>query len=146
MENNTSQDVNQTENNIDSRQDNSGSVNQTAVYSVGQASTYRLGYNSVNCPKPALLMTGSGSGADNSSGFSGSYAFSGAIVIPLGGDTGKRCDRAAEAITLKHEIAIENETAKICFEMIQAGVILNPAKFPILADRCQGIGIRKKDG
>ena len=118
-------------------QENVAAINQTSVYSVGQASTYRI--DSVVCPRPAAVISGATSGGDN---FNSSYSVSGSLVIPLGGDVGKLCESAFAARTEHYLIQNEVNVSRECSQIVAAGLNLNAEQFPVLSKYCAGVSAR----
>lgn len=113
-------------------QESVGVVNQTAVYSVGQAATYRI--DSIVCPSPALISSGN----VNSHG---DFTVSAAIVVPLGGRKNDYCNGALQARSEFYQMSNQVNTALECANLIQAGIVLDPEKFPTLSNYCEGVTI-----
>lgn len=125
------------EQNNETVQENVGIVNQHTSYSVGQASTYRI--DSVVCPNPALVVSGSTSGGGN---FDSSYAVSASLVVPLGGRDARSCTEALESRNLHYQLQNEVAVSKECTAIIGAGVVLNQEQFPLLSQYCNGVSRR----
>lgn len=124
------------EQNNNTRQENVGVVNQSAIYSVGQASTYSI--DSVVCPTPAFVVSGSTSGG---SSFNSTYAISGSVVVPLGGREGKACETAIEARATHYSVQNEVNIARECSALLSEGIVLSKERFPSLARMCEGVSV-----
>jgi len=110
-------------------QENVGVVNQTAVYNLGQASTYRLG--NITCPDANLMFSGNTTNFDD-------YAFSTAIVIPLGGRTKESCVKAAQVTADRMAFDAEASYKKECSALASIyGVTEFSENFPTLAKYCK---------
>ncbi len=116
-------------------QRNSGTVNQTAVYNIGEAAKYRFGEYGVTCASPVGMLSGGRVRYDNE--YTDQISF--ALVIPFGGRNGSNCKRAAEAITNQHVLSAEIQTAKACSELVGNGVTLSEDQYPYLFEKCKGV-------
>lgn len=131
-----SDDLNNVQKN-ETEQENIGVINQTSVYSVGQASTYRI--DSIVCPKPALVLSGATSGGND---YNSTYSVSGSVVLPLGGNVGKLCKDAFEARTIHYQLSNEVAVSKECSQLIAANIDLNSQQFPLLSQYCSGVSAK----
>ena len=124
-------------NDSENTQRNQGTVNQTAIYNIGEAAKYRFGEFGVTCASPVGMLSGGRVRYDNE--YTDQVSF--ALVFPFGGRNGSNCKRAAEAITNEHILDTEMKTAKACAELGSNGVVLSEEQFPFLAEMCQGVDI-----
>lgn len=130
--------------NNDNSLGNTGVVNQTAVYNLGQSATY--GFRGIVCPRPSLVFSGSMNGNTFDGGDSSSYAVSGAIIIPLGGQVGRNCEEFSTTLLAREQAELERyqvessaEIVKLCTNMISAGVQVDAEVYPILARQCSAV-------
>lgn len=115
-------------------QENVGIVQQSAVYAVGQASTYSI--DRVSCPSPSIVISGGYSG--NSHG-SGSVSLSTSAVFPIGGRNSRICTNALEARMTNFILQNEVNVAKECSALLAAKINLSPESFPTLSKMCEGV-------
>ncbi|MGK7934891.1 MAG: hypothetical protein AB4206_03665 [Xenococcaceae cyanobacterium] len=127
---------------------NTGVINQSATYNVGQSATY--GFRGIVCPRPSFIISGSGNGNSFAGNSSNSYAVSGALVFPLGGTVGKNCKDLSTTLLEAEQFKLEEykiksaaETVKLCADMISAGIRVNAEEYPILAKKCSAVIISK---
>ena len=139
----TVQDQSNTMNN-DNSLGNTGVVNQTAVYNLGQSATY--GFRGIVCPRPSFVLSGSANGNSFDGNTSNSYALSGAIIVPLGGQVGSNCRdfsttllEREQAELAKFQIQSAAETVKLCADMISSGIQVDPEIYPALARQCSAV-------
>jgi hypothetical protein len=123
---------------------NTGVVNQTAVYNLGQSATY--GFRGIVCPRPSLVFSGSMNGNTFDGEDSNSYAFSGAIIIPIGGQVGRNCTEFSSTLLAREQAELERfqvessaEIVRLCSNMISAGIQVDPEVYPILAQQCSAV-------
>lgn len=130
---------------LDNDQNNAAAINQTGIYNIGDSATYKLqglGGRQVVCPRPSLII---GAGYNSSNGLNfgdnSSYAVNVSFIVPLGGEIGKTCERMAHTIARKTQYDLEIINARSCAELLNAGIDLNPEKFPTLFDVCEGVSL-----
>lgn len=119
----------------ENEQTNTGVVNQSAVFPIGEAATFRI--EDVKCSSPAFV--GSANYSNWSGGYSnGSYSISASFVFPLGGD---ECEEAMKY--KKERIATSNEVnvARVCAEFKRKDIKLSPEQYPRLSKKCEGLKI-----
>lgn len=141
----TMQDQSNTMNNENSLGNSAtGVVNQTAVYNLGQSATY--GFRGIVCPRPSFVLSGSANGNTFDGESSNSYALSGAIIVPLGGQVGSNCRdfsttllEREQAELAKFQIQSSAETVKLCADMISSGIQVDPEVYPVLARQCSAV-------
>lgn len=131
---------------LDNQQQNASAINQTGVYNIGEAATYKiqgLGGRQVVCPRPSIIF---GASYNNFGGSdfpdNSSYGLNGALVVPLGGKIGKNCQKMAETISRKTQYDLEIINARACAELLKAGIQLNPENFPTLSGVCDGVSVK----
>lgn len=125
--------------NNETEQENVGVINQTSVYSVGNASRY--GIDSIYCPRPSAVISGATSGGND---YNNTYSISGSFILPLGGRIGRLCEEAFEARTIHYQLSNEVAVSKECSQLLAAGLNLNSAQFPLLSQYCEGVGTKKE--
>ena len=134
---------------LDNDQNNAAAINQTGIYNIGDAATYKiqdLGGRQVVCPRPSLIVgTGYNSNDGINFGRNSSYGVNASFVVPLGGKIGKNCEGIADAIANKVQYDLEIINARACAELISAGVGLNSEKFPTLFSVCDGVSLVKNN-
>lgn len=130
---------------LDNDQNNAAAINQTGIYNVGDAATYKiqdLGGRNVVCPKSSLIV---GSGYNSAEGINfgenSSYAINASFIVPLGGKLGKACEEMGQALARKAQYDLEIINARSCAELISAGISLNSEKFPTLSVVCDGVSL-----
>ena len=130
---------------LDNDQNNAAAINQTGIYNIGDSATYKiqgLGGRQVVCPRPSFIL---GAGYNSNDGINfgenSSYAVNFSFIVPLGGKLGKTCETMANTIARKTQYDLEIINARSCAELLNAGVNLNPEKFPTLFDVCEGISL-----
>lgn len=134
---------------LDNDQNNAAAINQTGIYNVGDAATYKiqdLGGRNVVCPKSSLIV---GSGYNSAEGINfgenSSYAINASFIVPLGGKLGKACEQMGQALARKAQYDLEIINARSCAELISAGISLNSEKFPTLSVVCDGVSLVKNN-
>ena len=134
---------------LDNDQNNAAAINQTGIYNIGDSATYKiqgLGGRNVVCPRPSFIV---GSGYNSNDGINfkdnSSYAFNASFIVPLGGKIGKTCEGMAETIARKTQYDLEIINARSCAELLDAGISLNPQKFPTLSVVCEGVSLVKNN-
>ena len=132
---------------LDNDQNNAAAINQTGIYNIGDAATYKiqgLGGRSVVCPKSSFIVgTGYNSAEGINFGKNSSYALNASFIVPLGGKLGNICDGMADTIARKTQYDLEIINARSCAELISAGINLNSEKFPTLFAVCDGVSLVK---
>jgi hypothetical protein len=130
---------------LDNDQNNAAAINQTGIYNIGDAATYKiqdLGGRNVVCPKSSLIV---GSGYNSAEGINfgenSSYAINASFIVPLGGKLGKACEQMGQALARKAQYDLEIINARSCAELISAGISLNSEKFPTLSVVCDGVSL-----
>lgn len=134
---------------LDNDQNNAAAINQTGIYNIGDAATYKiqdLGGRNVVCPKSSLIV---GSGYNSAEGINfgenSSYAINASFIVPLGGKLGKACEEMGQALARKAQYDLEIINARSCAELISAGISLNSEKFPTLSVVCDGVSLVKNN-
>ena len=132
---------------LDNDQNNAAAINQTGIYNIGDSATYKiqgLGGRQVVCPRPSFII-GTGYNSNNGINFedNSSYAANASVIVPLGGKLGKTCEGMGDTIGRKTQYDLEIINARSCGELLNAGVSLNPEKFPTLSVVCDGVSLVK---
>ena len=134
---------------LDNDQNNAAAINQTGIYNIGDAATYKiqgLGGRNVVCPKSSFIVgTGYNSAEGINFGENSSYALNASFIVPLGGKLGNTCEGMANTISRKTQYDLEIINARSCAELISAGINLNSEKFPTLSAVCDGVSLAKQD-
>ncbi len=159
-EGNTNEQFIQNQNGNANDLDNTGVLNQTAVYNVGQSATY--GFRGVWCPRPSFIVNGSTGGTTYGSNSSDSYNLSAALIVPIGGKVGKNCEEITTNLLESDQLNLDIEKFKWeveqvkleeykfnyamsvieqCEALISRGVTVSPEQFPELAEKCAAVSI-----
>ena len=130
---------------LDNDQNNAAAINQTGIYNIGDAATYKiqgLGGRNVVCPKSSFIVgTGYNSAEGINFGENSSYALNASFIVPLGGELGSTCEEMGKTIARKTQYDLEIINARSCAELISAGINLNSDNFPTLSKVCSGVSI-----
>ncbi len=127
---------------------NTGVVNQTAVYNLGESATY--GFRGIVCPRPSVVISGSGNGNSFDGNSSTSYAVSGAVIFPLGGQVGDNCREFTTTLLEREKAELEEfkiksagEIIQLCAQLISSGIRVTPEEYPLIAPKCSAVVLTK---